>query len=65
MRIVTVEDVEPHGWRCEGINCDRLFQPGDYAYGVITSVFESGDMVESDYRCLTCWTEDRAVSEPA
>ena len=65
MRIVTAEDLEPHGWICEGVDCNRPFEPGDHAYGVVVGVFESGDMIESDWRCLTCWTLDNAVTEPA
>jgi len=50
-RIVTLADLIPNGWTCEG--CGYLFDVGDVAYGELTGMV-GPDPVESNWRCVTC-----------
>jgi len=50
-QLVTLADVEPHGWNCEG--CNREFKPGHLAYGEWTGMVED-DPLYSNWVCSDC-----------
>jgi hypothetical protein len=47
-------------WLCAA--CRAPFVTGDYAYGVPTYIYEDGDVIEGEFRCVTCWVNDEAVA---
>jgi hypothetical protein len=62
-RRVTAEDLDPHGWCCEGEGCGRPFLPGDLVYGVIIGLTADAEEIEGDYRCGVCWLDGTEVRD--
>ncbi len=52
--VVREQDVQPHGWVCEG--CGKPFTPGDYAVVLLVGLTYDGVPVEGDAECLSCFT---------
>jgi hypothetical protein len=60
MRVVTEADTR-RPWLCAVPSCKAPFVVGDLAYGVPTYMYEDGDVIEGEYRCVTCWLNGEEV----
>jgi hypothetical protein len=51
-RRVTPDDIDKHGWSCEGCGAD--FAPGDVGYSQLVGVSREGILIFGEFRCADC-----------